>query len=993
MKPCVRWIIINLIVLGLMMTSIAPGPAGTPITRAAEEAAGPMGVNTWTKTGPMWDTADGEAPQVIQILIDPSNPNIVYAGTNQGVYRSTDGGETWEPRNGGLGGYGDLVVSGIARHPTNPDILIIATWGYGLFRSTDAGRNWTRLADPLASGTQATAALPPGLPEVRAGGYSYSWGMPEVPEPAPGKPFAPGTNGLLRPRSVEPSVDLQGLPGNLSWTPVRRVAIRPDNANEIYACIDAGKGLYKSTDGGSTWSRVNLGPPAGVITASARTYVFAPSNSNIRYASFGSWGASGGFYRTTDGGSTWTEVGGSTITRTVIAVAIHPTNPDIVLAGTSGGGLYRSTDGGNSWTLVSAGLADSTFFSVAFAPSSPNIAYAGGYNWVYISTDGGQIWSNADSFFPTWYVEGMAIHPNQPDTVLAGANFFPRGGVYKRTSSSASFALKASGMDDTFVLRIEQDPNNSSTLYAATWGGGAFRSNDTGNTWYSIYPRVWPLEYGGGVPYIYDIEATQGPTGTILYAATFYNDWGILKSYDGGANWVQVSFGYWSDISFDIESLGGSSTNLIAATEHGVQYSTNGGQSWATAGGLNDGVVLKLAVSPTSSSNVLAATYGGGVWRSTNSGQGWSESSNGLPSSSGYSYVYDVAFAPNGTTAYAAAYGVYKSTNSGQSWSTAYTGANDWFRALDVASDGTVVAGSSTKGVYFGLSNGTSWMQRNTGLTELRIRAVKAFRNVSPLTVMAGTNGRSGWLYTLQLGAYLPLVLRSYPPLVTRTVTLYSVADACVMEGRSSYNFGSTTDMWVGYDDYLDPDGKIVRSLVRFDLSSIPAGATINSATLRLYLVGSWDYPGKTRTITTYRTSSSWSEPSVTWNNKPSYAEAYGSAGVTHGSDVWYSFDVTNLVRGWVNGTWPNYGIMLRGPEWSGSDSSWKSFATRESSYDPQLVITYVGIASASTPPIAQEEIRAPTIVEALGVHISTLNLCGRRPAPGLRCISGPTEQ
>jgi photosystem II stability/assembly factor-like uncharacterized protein len=752
MKSYIRWAIASLVALGLLMVPLVPGPSVLSSHRASEDAVGPMGLNNWTKTGPMWDTAYGEAPQVIQILIDPSNPNIVYAGTNQGVYRSTDGGETWEPRNGGLGGYGDLVVSGIARHPTNPDILIIATWGYGLFRSTDAGRNWTRLADPLASGTQATAALPPGLPEVRAGGYSYSWGMPEVPEPAPGKPFAPGTNGLLRPRSVEPFVDLQGLPRNLSWTPVRRVAIHPGNANEIYACIDAGKGLYKSTNGGSTWSRVNLGPPAGVITASARTYVFAPSNSNIRYASFGSWGASGGFYRTTDGGSTWTEVGGSTITRTVIAVAIHPTNPNIVLAGTSGGGLYRSTDGGNSWTLVSAELADSTFFSVAFAPSNPNIAYAGGYNWVYISTDGGQTWSNADSYFPTWYVEGLAIHPNQPDTVLVGANFFPWGGVYKRTSSTASFALKASGMDDTFVLRIEQDPNNSSTLYAATWGGGAFRSDDSGNTWYPLY----------AFPYIYDIEATRGPTGTILYAGTFYSDWGVLKSYDGGYSWTEISWGYDSDISFDIESLDGSSTNLLAATAWGVQYSTNGGQSWTTANGLNDGVVLKLAVSPTSPSNVLAATYGGGVWRSTNYGQGWSESSNGLPSSSGYSYVYDVAFAPNGTTAYAATYGVYKSTNSGQNWSAAYTGANDWFRALDVASDGTVVAGSSTKGVYFGLSNGTSWMQRNTGLTELRIRAVKAFRNVSPLTVMAGTNGRSGWLYTLRLGAYLPVVLRSY---------------------------------------------------------------------------------------------------------------------------------------------------------------------------------------------------------------------------------------
>ncbi len=377
-------------IMVVILAFLTTGGLGVTPVRASPESVGAQGLNTWTQTGPKWDTAHREAPQVIQILIDPSNPSIIYAGTNQGVYRSTDGGETWEPRNGGLGGYGDLVVSGIVRHPTNPDILYIATWGYGLFKSTDAGRNWTRLTDPLATGIQAMAALPPGLPEVRAGGYSYSWGMPEMPEAVPGKPFAPDSPDMLRPRPEAHAVDLQGLPRSLSWTPVRRVAINPGNPSEIYACIDAGAGLYKSTDGGSTWSRVNLGPPAGVITASARTYVFAPSNSDIRYASFGSWGESGGFYRTTNGGTSWTAVGGSTITRTVIAVAIHPTNPNIVLAGTSGGGLYRSTDGGNSWTLVSSGLDDDTFFSLAFALSNSSIAYAGGYNWVYISTDGAQ---------------------------------------------------------------------------------------------------------------------------------------------------------------------------------------------------------------------------------------------------------------------------------------------------------------------------------------------------------------------------------------------------------------------------------------------------------------------------------------------------------------------------------------------------------------------------------------------------------------------------
>jgi hypothetical protein len=169
----------------------------------------------------------------------------------------------------------------------------------------------------------------------------------------------------------------------------------------------------------------------------------------------------------------------------------------------------------------------------------------------------------------------------------------------------------------------------------------------------------------------------------------------------------------------------------------------------------------------------------------------------------------------------------------------------------------------------------------------------------------------------------------------------YSIADAEVRQGYPTANYGSSVEMWCGYDDYLDPDGQIVRCLIKFDISSLPTGATINSAVLKVYLVGSWDYPGRTRTYTTYRISYNWSENTITWNNAPSYAEAYGSTGVTHGSGSWYSFDVANLVRAWHDGTYPNYGIMLRGPEWSGSDSSWKAFSTRESSADPYLVINY----------------------------------------------------
>ncbi|HQE93372.1 MAG TPA: S8 family serine peptidase [Anaerolineae bacterium] len=212
---------------------------------------------------------------------------------------------------------------------------------------------------------------------------------------------------------------------------------------------------------------------------------------------------------------------------------------------------------------------------------------------------------------------------------------------------------------------------------------------------------------------------------------------------------------------------------------------------------------------------------------------------------------------------------------------------------------------------------------------------------------------------------YLPLVLRGYPPLPELPTTLDVVGDACILQGYPSNNAGTTSDMWAGYDDLLNPDAQIVRSLLRFDLSEIPAYASINSAVLRVFYVGYYDYENYSRTITSYRISSNWSETSVTWNTAPTIGEAYGSVPLIANATQfgWYSIDVTNLVRGWVNGTLPNYGVMLRGPEHSGSDSSWRSFATKEagSSYAPYLQITY--------PTMVATEEKPDTVIPVIG-HI-----------------------
>jgi len=257
--------------------------------------------------------------------------------------------------------------------------------------------------------------------------------------------------------------------------------------------------------------------------------------------------------------------------------------------------------------------------------------------------------------------------------------------------------------------------------------------------------------------------------------------------------------------------------------------------------------------------------------------------------------------------------------------------------------------------------------------------------NTSSVTVTAG-----------ERKIYLPLVIRNYPPPPPGTFT--SVGDACVIEGYPTTNLGDTTDMWAGYDDYLSPDGKIVRSLIQFDVSVIPSGISIDSAVLQVYLVDSWDYPNRTRTITTYRIGSAWSESSVTWNTRPSCAEAYGSASVTHGSFGWYSFDVTNLVSGWVNGSLPNYGVMLRGPEGSGSDSSWRGFSTREGPYTPQLVITYSGYTTSADAWLADESLSegepARVIIEALAGRPNAdspgISLCQPYSPVGEKCLALP---
>lgn len=207
-----------------------------------------------------------------------------------------------------------------------------------------------------------------------------------------------------------------------------------------------------------------------------------------------------------------------------------------------------------------------------------------------------------------------------------------------------------------------------------------------------------------------------------------------------------------------------------------------------------------------------------------------------------------------------------------------------------------------------------------------------------------------------------------------------AVADAYVLQGDPNKNFGSTIDMWAGYDDHLDPDGQVARSFIRFNLSAIPAAMPISNARLHIEYYNYWDYLGRWRTITSHRIASDWAESTVTWNTAPAIGETYGSVALlaSDPSLGWYAIDVTALVQGWINGAWPNYGIALRGPEHSGPDSSWRLFSTRERGYPAYLQITYTGMTAAveESAPIMPGEVYVltDTLTSRRSVSLSTKN-------------------
>jgi photosystem II stability/assembly factor-like uncharacterized protein len=262
------------------------------------------------------------------------------------------------------------------------------------------------------------------------------------------------------------------------------------SANTACATLFAGTdaGAFHSANGGRNWSPLtvtsqqanvqsqafdDLANPSSNLTPAVAV---CPANPNIVYLT--RWGE--GVYRSTNGGSSWQPCNGGLTDPWVYDLAVNPHNCNVVYAGTHATGVLKTTDGGGSWQARNSGLGNLVMRSLAIAPGNPSRLYAGTTDSVYRSDDGAGSW-RATSVLPGEAVWALAVAPNSADTVYAG----PEGyGVYKSTDGGATWQARSSGLGNVKVRTLTIDPTDSQTLYAGRDdGGGVYRSFNGAGSW------------------------------------------------------------------------------------------------------------------------------------------------------------------------------------------------------------------------------------------------------------------------------------------------------------------------------------------------------------------------------------------------------------------------------------------------------------------------------------------------------------------------------
>src|SRR3989442_9066919 len=455
------------------------------------------------------------------------------------------------------------IVTALAIDPKTPSTLYAGTQVGGIFKSLDGGGSWQ--------------AINNGLPE---GGICQGCPSPSFPTP-------PGRH-------------------------IVALAIDPLTPTTVYVATRA-KDIFKSTDGGQSWSGVYVGETLLEITS----LVVDPKTPSTLYAAGDCCPAVGGVIKSTDGGQSWRPVNTGLIDHGSAYggwLTIDPQTPSTLYVGASRG-VFKTSNGGDSWHAAHIAIIGATamvidpraatnIFAAVTKPTGALAPEQTGPSFdrstepppsaarIYESVDGGDSWHSVST---TWWltspVRALVIDPQTSTTLFAavapiGVDREAKPGLFKSTGGGRTWRPLNAGLAG-IVRALAVDPQRSNTVYAGISSGGVFKSIDGGERWHSVNAGLTGLDFGAGA------IAIDPKTPTISYASTIG---GVFKSTDGGTSWRRPNiglFGWVVTIAVDPETP---TTIYAGAPSRGILKSTDGGGTWrAINAGLGD--VTRFSVS------------------------------------------------------------------------------------------------------------------------------------------------------------------------------------------------------------------------------------------------------------------------------------------------------------------------------------------------------------------------------------------------------------
>lgn len=707
-------------------------PASSETTDAdQEEPKGPWHGLTWRLIGPF---RGGRVLAVSGVVGDTHT--YYFGGVGGGVWKTTDGGLTWRPMADKVK---DMAASigAIAVAPSDPNVIYAGTGeacirgdiinGNGVYKSIDAGKTWTfvGLGDTRAIGRIAVHPKNPDIAYVAAFGHTY------------------GPN--------------------------------------------AERGIFRTTDGGKTWSKVLYKDEnSGGIDLS-----LDPNNPNVIFASLwqarrspwgmDSGGPGSGLYRSTDGGTTWKHLSGhglpeGTLGRIGLAVA-YSGNRIWALVEADKGGLFRSDDGGDNWTLTNSDRQyrqRAFYYTHVFAdPGSADGVYVLNTG-MYHSNDGGRTFRPIR--VPHGDNHGLWIDPNDPKRMIesndGGANVSTNAGaswtgqanqptaqiyhvttdnrfpyfVYGSQQDNSSVAIASAapgGIDRTSWYAvgggesgyIAPDPHDPEIVYAGSYGGEITRYDHRTEEEKNITP--WPINPIGAAAA--DQKYRFQWTEPIVFSphdpkALYFAAQVLFKSSDEGMSWQIIS----PDLTRNDKSKQVAAGGPITKDNTGVEvYDT----------------IFSVVESPLQKDLIWAGSDDGLVHVTTDGGKNWSNvTPKAMPE---WGTVDMIEASPHAAgTAYVAvqrhkmddfAPYIFKTTDFGKTWTSISNGipADAFVHAVreDLKRKGLLYAGTE-RGVFFSFDDGANWQSLQGNLPGSPVYDLYTHNN----DLIAATHGRSFWV-------------------------------------------------------------------------------------------------------------------------------------------------------------------------------------------------------------------------------------------------------